>query len=231
MIDQQIPPDARQDSFTATNDLDLAACCLCDDQILELPAEDISVFVENSSRLFVFRFPTSDHQSEIFQSWKTCQQQGVGSVNGNSVGYIYSAFIFFDRIISLIRKGIIARRQETKIEGFWTINTKAPAAALAVAKVGDIADDRLARMILKDGNQHGYLMRDPMFDAAFIDPLVFCASRPPNDPLAVIVAGFFFRERLRDIVNAKRARHVFREVGENGLPKISFIAEPEPGTC
>jgi hypothetical protein len=219
----QIPTNAVVEAFTVTHDIDLAACCLCDDQIPELPPEDITVLVDNGSRTFAFSFPQSDQVAEIFRTWEVCQTKGFAATNGDMVGYVYNAFRQYDRLSGLIRAG--AGNPRPRILGFWTTNSKAPAAALAVARL-DVQDEQLKRMILRDGQQRGYLMREKMYVEAFMEPAIFCASRPPRDPLAVIVAGFFFRERLRDIVNKKRARHVFREVGDNGLPKISFIAEP-----
>ncbi len=224
-MQSEIPPDARIEQFTLIRDLDIAACYLCEDQSPQLPDVDASVFIENASRIFVFKFPPTAEITQIKTYWEQCRSKGAGSVNGSPVGYIYSAFRNCDRLSVLIREGRGARRPSDTGGNFWTVTTKAAAAALAVAKAHDLPDERLERMICWDGTQAGFLLRGIEYIEAFQDPVKFCGTRPPQDPLALITAGFFFRERLRDLVNRMPARHVFRDPDDP--TKISFIAEPQ----
>ena len=222
----EIPPDATIESFNLTKDLDFAACCLADDAVPRLPPESVSAFVENAQRIYVFKFAQSPRYSEMAKIWRLCQKQGALSAGEDMVGYIFSAFRYCDRLTALIRSGAGSERPADDAGNFWVTNTKAVSAALAVGRAVNVADERLARMIRRDGEQCGYFMRDEVYAKAFLDPETYCAANPES-PLSAIVAGFFHRERLRDVVNSKPARHVFREIDDNGKEKISFIAEPQ----
>lgn len=221
----QIPPDAKTEAFSITRDLDFAAACLADDRVPRLPPEDVKAFVEDAQRIYVFKFEQSERFSEMKNLWALCKTKGIAAVGEDMIGYIFNAFRYADRLSALIRSGAGSHRPGDNNGNFWTTNTKAPAAALSIAKAFDLSDDRLIRMILWDGDKAGYFMRDDTYFRAFQDPEEYCTKNPESS-LSAIVAGFFHRERLRDFVNGMPARHVFREIGENGLPKISFIAEP-----
>lgn len=222
-MNTQIPPDARVEGFSLTRDLDLAAACLADDRVPRLPPADVKAFVENAQRIYVFKFAQSARYTEMKNIWALCQAKGISAAPDEMVSYIFNAFRYFDRLAALIRAGAASPRPADHAGNFWTTNTKAPAAALAMAKTADFTDDRLARLIFRDGHQCGYLMRDDTYFRAFIDPEDYCAKNPES-PLSAIVAGFFHRERLRDFVNQLPARHVFRDPDDPR--KISFIAEP-----
>jgi hypothetical protein len=221
----QIPPDAKTDAFSITRDLDFAAACLADDRVPRLPPEDVKAFVEDAQRIYVFKFEQSERYSEMAKLWTQCKTKGIAAAGEDMIGYIFDAFRYADRLSALIRSGAGSHRPEDNNGNFWTTNTKAAAAALSIAKCSYLSDERLIRMILWDGDKAGYFMRDDTYFRAFLEPEEYCAKNPES-PLSAIVAGFFHRERLRDVVNGMPARHVFREIGESGLPKISFIAEP-----
>jgi hypothetical protein len=206
-----------------TQDIDLAACLLSDARIPRIPAESVAAFVEGGHRRYIFKFEPTLRFQEIVQLWERCQR--LEPVEDDITWYIWNAFRYFDRLSAMIRAGEGRRRPAESKHCFRTVNTKCPAAVLAVAGIREYPEEKLAQLIFRDHNQCGFLLKEVEYIEAFLDPEEYCRTHAGTN-LSAIAAGFFHRDRIRDFVSAMPARHVFREIGENGLPRIVLMAEP-----
>ena len=96
-MNPQIPTSVKTSKFILIDDLDLAACCLADDCVPRLPPSQVSIFIgENNHHFYSFRFAPTQRLSEIVNLWNICKSHRPGSAGKDMVGYIFSAFRYFN---------------------------------------------------------------------------------------------------------------------------------------
>lgn len=218
-IPQRRKPDWKV-KFTPTREIGLAAACLADSRVARLGIRDIHVYVEGDRRESQFNFPPTREIREIFNSWRACSQGDTERYNDRTA-LIYRAFHYSNRFVNLIRARQARPKPRSIPPSFvWTINTKVAATTLALVPVPMLPEEKLRTMLFYDGFEYGYLISDREVLAAYVDPENYVKENP-DKMLAYLVAAFYHREHLRDLVKRIPARHVFR----NGEDEVAFIAE------
>lgn len=222
-MNTEIPTGAQlSGSCLYTQDIGLAAICMADDLIPRLTLSDINVFVEGEDRRTQFTFPDNPDVIRVFGEWNKCVQ---GASGNTWVSKVYRAFHYWNQFVNLIKDAKLNPRPLSVPAGFeWTTNTKLPATALALMPGPVLTPTRLHRMVYRNGRDCGYIIKTGEVTKAYEDPDTYILLNP-DDHLSYVVASFYHRDHLRDIVKQVPARHIFR----NGAD-IHVISEPQPET-
>lgn len=219
-------PNKFVDQFIAVRDINLAAVLLSDDKVERLNVNGMRRYIEGTNTekpLYYFHFKPSKKASAIFAEWKK-----VAAANGkggfSAVAVAYRAFETADIFTRIIRRGVTQPKpRNVDASTIWTVNTKVAATALALAADYILPSERLERLVYRDGDECGYLLRDQTTVNAFAAPDEYVQSNP-NSSLAYAVAAFYQREALRDLVNMVPAQHIFRKPETN---EVYLVVDPK----
>lgn len=217
-------PKEFTDKFIAVRDINLAAMLLSDDRVPRLTAREMRRYYESndSKPLYYFRFQPTDRSNRIYREWrKVAEANGKGGFD--SVAVTYRAFATADLLGQIIKQGNIAHRpSKSNHAAVWTVNTKVAATALALAADWILPKDRLRGLVYRDGDECGYLLNDANVVNAFAAPNEYVALHP-DEVLSYVIAAFYQREALRDLVNQIPAQYIFRKPETD---EVYLVVEP-----
>ena len=181
---------------------------MADDLVPRMELKHIQVFVEGDRRRTQFSFPDNEIVGKIFGEWTSATK---GKIPDTNTGCIYRAFHYWNQFVNIIKSSTLNPRPDSIAEGFeWTENTKIPSTALALLSGPLVGYDRLRRMIYQNGLECGYIVKTGVVTTAFANPDKYISSNP-NERLSYLVAGFYHRDHLRDLVKQVPAYHIFRD--------------------
>jgi hypothetical protein len=220
----EIPTDVTSLQFTVsrqfTKNIGLAAACMADDLVPRLDLQNMAVYVDGDQRTAQFTFPDNPDAARIFQEWNECE---AGTPGSNHTSYIFRAFGYWNQLVNIIRDAKLNPRPLLIPAGFdWTTNTKIPATALALQPGPMLGNDRLFRMVYRNGRDCGFIVKQGAVTDAYADPEKYIAEHPDAE-LSYVVASFYHRDHLRDLVKQIPAHHVFRDGND-----IHLVPEPQP---
>lgn len=220
--DKPRKPDFRT-KFFLTQDIGLAAALLADTRVPRISVREIASYQEGDQRFCTFRFPPCDDVRRVFEEWKRCVEDAP-ETERTQVAYIWRAFEYHNRFVNLIRRRLAAQKPTQLPAGHaWTTNTKIAATAMAFRAGPMVPEGKLRAMIFRDGaDRYGYIMAEGPIVSAFANPEKQIELHP-EDALSYVVAAFYHRDHLRDLVKKMPARHIFRD-GQD----VHFVNEPKP---
>ena len=210
--------------FIAVRDINLAAMLLADDRVPRLVPGEVSRYIESVTEkpLYYFRFKQTERATKLYGEWRKCAQAG-GNGGNDVVAVTYRAFATCDLLTKIILRGNVAPRPSNPHSDIvWTVNTKAAATALAMAVSYVLPIERLAGFVFRDGTEYGFLLRDLAVVKAFDEPNAYIAAHP-DSVLSYVVAAFYQREALRDLVNQVPAQYIFRKQDSD---EVYLVVEP-----